>query len=190
MTARAGMVVLVGSLLGPSACRTGAAEGEAMPNPLPGRSSDQLQSVEYERTSEPVTSAEDASIVSSQTPAPQVTAEVSSSAISLVGTLANSGAKPLVLHVTPAGYGDSPFEGHLLSSDAIHPIPNEGPWPAVPYRVFRMTVPPRTTVILRGQIALDQFTYQGQPEGQVEWVLSYANHVRQKGRLSVRLPPR
>ena len=60
----------------------------------------------------------------------------------------------------------------------------------VPYRVFRMTVPPRTTVIFRSQIAFDQFTYQGQPEGQIEWVLSYANRVRQEGRLSVRLPPR
>jgi hypothetical protein len=53
-----------------------------------------------------------------------------------------------------------------------------------------MTVPPRTTVIFRSQIAFDQFTYQGQPEGQIEWVLSYANRVRQEGRLSVRLPPR
>jgi hypothetical protein len=190
MAVRTGMLVLVGSLLGPSACRTGAAESEAMPNSMPDRSSDQLQSVEYERTSEPVANAGDGSVVSSQTPAPQVTAEVSPSTISLVGTLANPDGKSLVLYVTPAGYGGSPFEGYLLPSDAIHPIPNEGPWPAVPYRVFRMTVPPRTTVIFRSQIALDQFTYQGQPEGQIEWVLSYANRARQEGRLSVRLPPR
>ena len=182
-------LLLLWGLLVLPACKTVEVKGERMYHPVLSRASGELTSIEESAlVAEPVTQAEAESIVQMQTPAPTVTVEVSSSTISAIGKLTNSNDKPLVLYWMPVGYGDSPFEAYLTPSDIVQHIPIDGPWPVIPERILRVTIPPKTIAMLRSQIDLHQFTYHGQPEGVITWVLQYANRTFQRGEISVRLP--
>jgi len=125
------------------------------------------------------------------TPNPEVNAEVSSTSITVTARLPNPSDQAQVLFFTNAGYGDSPFEAYLNTSDVIRIAQNQpGSGPSVFEQIFRLEIPPRTKVQWRNSISLDIFDYSGSPQGKVSWVLGYPDHISRRGDITVHLPRR
>jgi hypothetical protein len=163
-----------------------------MMNPSPPASSEDLRGVElFELRRETVGEEEVKAQRDACPPVPTVTAEVAVTHVQVTARIANPDGQSRVLFFMPAGYGDSPFEAYLLESEAVRHVPAEAAsGPSVSEQFFRVELPAKAVLILRSQVDLGKFTYQGTLEGKITWILRYANWVSRTGELVVRLPPR
>jgi hypothetical protein len=123
-------------------------------------------------------------------PTPSVTYEVFPTQIRVAATIPNPGNGPLVLCFRSSGYGDELFAAYLLEGPEIRLLPQGGPSPGVFAKWHRLTIPPKTAVVMRAAVDLERFEYAGEPEGKISWTMTYANWVRRQGELPVRLPRR
>lgn len=109
--------------------------------------------------------------------------------ISATASLSNPTNKPV-----PVVFWLGTFRLELIESAEIKvkpPDPNGPPRPPpVPPPPFRITIPPRTTVMFTGWVYPDGYIYQGSPEAKVKWSMLFADGPKPGGELSIKVPPR
>jgi hypothetical protein len=188
--------------LAPAGCRTGAAPGSGTIEPAAQESTRMndetpqavppgLRRVElHDLNVEAFPEQEGRVPTALRAPTPSVTFEVFPTQINVAATIPNPGNAPLVLYFRSSGYGDELFAAYLLEGPEVRLLPQGGPSPGVFAKVHRLTIPPKTAVVLRAPVNLGQFEYAGEPEGKISWTMTYANWVRRQGELPVRLPRR
>ena len=123
-------------------------------------------------------------------PAPTVTAYVRGSAINVTALVANKSDKPLELLLRSVSYGDlEVFAAYLRPSEQVrYTRVADGASPSVLQQNLLVRIPAKTVARFSSQIMLDDFSYEGEARGTIEWSFGYANWETRAGTLYINLP--